>query len=294
MNLDELQSVRSKERRTDSLQHLRDSFYEDVRAFLNERKAERDTAAEQTADPFADPDVRQITDEIESAKEVVEAIYDRRMGKLVKHASLVAAGMDPNEEGMTTEERELFFDLVDRIQENKETVVGRIDEDGEIASDGLASDGPTDATDGVNAADVMFGTEGEDTTDTPSETNSEGTPDGHANDGTADRDSKPAPPDGESEPTKTGEAEARSSEPPATENSDAGPPAPESGPEQEDQSGQDTVEAEDRIMVRITADVGEILGVDDRAYDLEKEDVVTLPRQNAEPLLEREAAERLE
>ncbi|MFT4963229.1 MAG: DNA replication factor GINS, partial [Halobacteriales archaeon] len=62
----------------------------------------------------------------------------------------------------------------------------------------------------------------------------------------------------------------------------------------EDQSGQDTVEAEDRIMVRITADVGEILGVDDRAYDLEKEDVVTLPRQNAEPLLEREAAERLE
>ena len=31
MNLDELQSVRSKERRTDSLQHLRDSFYEDVR-----------------------------------------------------------------------------------------------------------------------------------------------------------------------------------------------------------------------------------------------------------------------
>jgi len=47
-------------------------------------------------------------------------------------------------------------------------------------------------------------------------------------------------------------------------------------------------------MLRMTADVGEILGVDDRAYDLESEDVVSLPRQNAEPLLEREAAERLE
>jgi DNA replication factor GINS len=46
--------------------------------------------------------------------------------------------------------------------------------------------------------------------------------------------------------------------------------------------------------VRITSDVGEIFGVDQRAYDLTAEDVVTLPEANAGPLVERDAAERLD
>ncbi|ERJ05083.1 hypothetical protein HLRTI_002960, partial [Halorhabdus tiamatea SARL4B] len=56
-------------------------------------------------------------------------------------------------------------------------------------------------------------------------------------------------------------------------------------------SGGDDVE---RTTVRITSDVGEILGVDDRTYDLVAEDVVTLPATNAEPLLERGVAESLQ
>ena len=160
MNLDELQSVRSKERRTDSLQHLRDSFYEDVREYLAGRKAERDAAAERADDPFASPEVRQLTDEIESAREVVEAVYERRMGKLVKHASLVAAGMDPDEEGMTTEERELFFDLVDRIQANKETVLGTIDGTSDGTDGATTEETPTpEQAEGVSAADAMIGTD---------------------------------------------------------------------------------------------------------------------------------------
>jgi DNA replication factor GINS len=50
----------------------------------------------------------------------------------------------------------------------------------------------------------------------------------------------------------------------------------------------------ERTTVRITRDVGSILGVDEREYDLEREDVVTLPATNADPLVERDAAERLE
>jgi len=49
----------------------------------------------------------------------------------------------------------------------------------------------------------------------------------------------------------------------------------------------------DRTTLRITRDVGEIFGVDEREYDLASEDVVTLPTPNAEPLLDRDAAERL-
>ena len=40
--------------------------------------------------------------------------------------------------------------------------------------------------------------------------------------------------------------------------------------------------------------MGHPLGVDEREYDLASEDVVTLPTPNAEPLLDRDAAERLD
>jgi DNA replication factor GINS len=50
----------------------------------------------------------------------------------------------------------------------------------------------------------------------------------------------------------------------------------------------------DRRTVRITDDVGEIFGVDQREYDLSTDDVVTLPADNADPLVEQDAAEPLE
>ena len=49
-----------------------------------------------------------------------------------------------------------------------------------------------------------------------------------------------------------------------------------------------------RTTVRITRDVGAIFGVDEREYDLADEDVVSLPDANADPLIERGAAERLD
>jgi DNA replication factor GINS len=50
----------------------------------------------------------------------------------------------------------------------------------------------------------------------------------------------------------------------------------------------------DRATVRITRDVGSIFGVDEREYDLASEDVVSLPAENADPLVQRDAAERLD
>jgi DNA replication factor GINS len=50
----------------------------------------------------------------------------------------------------------------------------------------------------------------------------------------------------------------------------------------------------ERTTVRVTADVGGIYGVDGRSYDLSAEDVVTLPTPNAENLVSKRAAERLD
>ena len=50
----------------------------------------------------------------------------------------------------------------------------------------------------------------------------------------------------------------------------------------------------ERTTVRITSDVGEVFGVDERSYELSSDDVVTLPAENAGPLVEQDAAERLD
>jgi len=296
MNLDELRAVQNGERATDSLQALRDSFYVDVADYVESLREERASHAESAADPFADPEVSRLTDEIEMAEQVAEAIYERRVGKIVKQASLAAAGMDGDTEGLTGEEQQLHDDLVARIEENKGHVLdvlageavttqgatGPGDErdttgtgtDRDPVSPGdvppeveqaagtgqqAGSSTPTDDSPGVDAADLMGDTP---STGESTAANAQSTPD----DSAAAADDAAARDDGR--PTDDPAAGA------------AGEPAPDRSTERE--------------TVRITRDVGEIFGVDEHVYTLESDDVVTLPAENAAPLLEREAAEKLE
>jgi len=84
-----------------------------------------------------------MSDEVETAEEVAEALYERRVGKVVKLASFAAADMPVDADGMTTEERQLFDDLVDRISENKSRVL-----------DVLAGEAPPASTDAVPTDDA--------------------------------------------------------------------------------------------------------------------------------------------
>jgi DNA replication factor GINS len=282
MNLDELRSVQAKERRKDSLQHLRDSFYGDVAAYIGDLKAQRKRAAEAAADPFSSPEVGRLTDEIETAEEVVDAIYERRVGKVVKLASFAAADMPVDEEGLTSEERELFDDLVVRIEENRATVLDTLagsrgrpaESDGadateaadapRVGEESVGAAGPT-PSDGNVLADAMGGA----STATGASGEGVAEPDAPPADETAAAPSADAVRGGDRD---GGDARAESDDGPAT-----------------------TAEPNtERTTVRITRDVGAILGVDDREYDLAREDVVTLPAANAEPLLQRNAAERID
>ena len=313
MNLDELRSVQSKERQKDSLQNLRPSFYQEVGEYIAELEDERDRVAEGTDDPFSSPEVGRLTDEIETAKDVVEAIYERRMGKLVKQASLAAAGMPADDGGLTAEEADLFDDLVDRIGANKSRVLDVLEgvEHATADPDAAAESGPAHAG----------------KPNDPQSTPTEPSPD----QATAD-DVPPVPPE---QPTAEADPAAEAAEGAETADS-SGVSAADvmggDGPPQEDVtdgatadtaaepdagydthtgsavagSGDDTADTDadvssesgpadvDRTTVRITSDIGSILGVDDREYTLTSDDVVTLPEQNAAPLVDREAAERLE
>ena len=364
MKLDELRTVQSKERRKDSLQQLRDSFYEDVAAYLQDLKASRDRRAEQVDDPFSDDEVRRLSDELDTAKEVAEAVYERRVGKVVKLASFAAADMPVDDEGMTSEERRLFDDLVDRIERNKRSVLDVLSGDGgpnettaasqpesaatqsseaqPTASEPTPPPSPTErvdesetATDGMLADAMGGGSE-----PTVGRDERAATTDAGRGDGTID-ESTTAPPSEASSPDPTpGEIPPPEAEPepeavvePSTDGgtaTDVGPSAstteqPTAGRSTADQTtseqpavtptagnGPDAAagsaaptaggesasttetDDEDRTTLRITKNVGEIFCVDGREYTLRSEDVVTLPTANADPLVDRNAAMRLD
>lgn len=261
MNLSELQSVQARERQSDTLQELRPSFYRDAAAFVTELRDERARVAADAEDPFEDPAVTKLTDDIRTAEQTVEAIYDRRIGKVVKLASLAAADMQTEATGLTTEETELFETLVAAIEAHREEVLARVTED----------PGSSDATSPV----------------------SEPPDDGSAPPGEG-RDDSP-PPAG----TGVGDAHSPDTEPPREDGggSDTLPEQSDDvrGQTDPDGDGEDPAEGDGgHTTVRITEDVGAILGVDEREYDLACEDVVTLPTENAAPLIERDAAEPIE
>ena len=325
MNLGDLQSARSKERQKDSLRHLREDFYADVGRFVEELRTERERAAAAANDPFAAPEVRRLTDDIETAENTVEAIYERRVGKLVKLASLDAAGMPADEDGLTSEERDLFDALVDSIESNRAHVLEDVlagegdatatDDAADTSSAPGVGESPTPTDAGPAAETVSDDATAHDTAE-PAGTaepdggvaNAEGTV-GRAESGAAEGGVTVADAMRGDTPDAAADASpsdgSRSNEPSADEQSAGEPSASERSsepgrtPAGAGDAGGETVQGAtdddtDRTTVRITRDIGEIMGVDERTYHLASEDVVTLPEVNATPLLERDAAEQLE
>ena len=309
MKLDELQSVQSRERQTDQLQQLRATFYEEAGQFVAQLREERDRAAKRADDPFDSPEVNRLTDDIKTAERTVEAVYERRVGKIVKMASLAAADMPTEDDGLTREERELFETMVEAIEGNRAHVLDVVA--GE-APTGAVGDGETETTAPASTGSDPVGAEPTGPSPDPAEpadpaqpTDSEPSVDaadimGGGNGATApsgDADPAATEPPGGTEtaettgvPTGDPNAADESADRPAEEALSAvddGPATPAAGPEPTDADV-------DRKTVRITDDVGEIFGVDQRSYDLSTDDVVTLPADNADPLVECDAAEPLE
>ncbi|MFW5984483.1 MAG: hypothetical protein ACOCRA_04755 [Halobacteria archaeon] len=117
MDLEDLRAAQADERRSEKLQELSDSFYEDAADYIESLREERDAYD----DPYSD-EAQRLNDELNSARQVAEAVYERRVGKVVKMASLAANGHTASEERMTREEREMYSNIVDEIRAGQERV----------------------------------------------------------------------------------------------------------------------------------------------------------------------------
>jgi DNA replication factor GINS len=152
MDLDELRSAQSRERQASQLQHLRDGFYEEAASFIRGLRTERERAAESSAYdfPYDDPEVKRLTDEIGTAEEVVESLYERRVGKVVKMASFDAAGMAVDADGLTAEESDLFAQLVGDIEANRSRVLDALaGKGGGSAAEGSSGTAAAGSTPGI-------------------------------------------------------------------------------------------------------------------------------------------------
>jgi DNA replication factor GINS len=287
MNLDELQSVRDRERQTDKLQQLRESFYADAGQFIQQLRSERERAAERADDPFDAPEVSQLSDEIDTADQTVRAIYEKRVGKIVKAASFAAADLPAQVDGMTAEEQALFDTLVGDIRGNRERVLDVLAGEDDSSESGdetsTPASGEASAADpDVSAADVMGGSS---TGTNPSSASS------IANGPSPSESRESRESSGEHQPPPTD-----AGQPP----SESGEPVPEPPVRKDGGTGAASAEGDgssagiERETVRVTEDVDTFVGFDDRDYDLGRDDVVTLPATNAQLLVEQDAAEQLE
>jgi len=276
MDLDELQSARDRERQTDKLQQLRDSFYADAGDLIQQLRRERDRAADRAEDPFDAPEVNRLTDEINTAEQTVEAIYEKRVGKIVKAASFAAADLPAESAGMTAEEQALFEALVEDIERTRERVLDTLAGENEPGAGGASA--ATDAGEASGAAHSQ----------SPSKTAAE------ADQGSAsDVSVADVMGGGESAAGEDGTSDGDGNGGETTETTDAGRDTEADEPEPPVSDGGAAVDV-GRTTVRIAEDVGPIFGVDEREYDLAADDVVTLPTDNADPLIERGVAEPLE
>jgi DNA replication factor GINS len=289
MDLNELQSARDRERQTDQLQQLRASFYEDAGEFIQQLRTERERAAERADDPFSSPEVSRLTDEIDTAEQIVEAIYENRIGKIVKAASLDAAGLPAEAEGLTAEEQALFETLVDDIEDHRARVLDVLDGTPNAAGPSGAS-GPDEQADAAGTES----TTDDRTAEQPSPEEMAAGPD----EGVAASDvmgggrTDGGPSGGDTTETRgvpaaTEGPDTRESEPPVRN---------DGGGSEESAGGGDPADPEtlDRETVLVTDDLDTFVGFDDRDYDLAADDVVTLPATNAEILVERNAARRID
>jgi DNA replication factor GINS len=117
MNLDDLKVIRSNERSTRKLTQLKPDFYLDVKAYLYSLRATED---------------QKKKDELVNALSVIEAIYDKRVVKIIRLASLRAKGL-VEDAPLTNEELKIYDGIYQLFTGYRDLMLG-VGESGEVST----------------------------------------------------------------------------------------------------------------------------------------------------------------
>ncbi len=135
MELEDLRGVQQEERNSDALADVPDSFYREFGGYISDLREKYNEFEDKLG-----TDAKKIEDELTSAREVIDSIQDRRIGKIVNLASLKANGVSVDESKMTVEEKKMFDDIVRDIEKSRRDIDDVIEGDEAFDSDSEVED----------------------------------------------------------------------------------------------------------------------------------------------------------
>jgi len=106
-----IREIHRQEQRESGLSKLPDDFLEKVNAYIEQKEKLLGTKKD-----------KQISQEIDNAKRLLESIFNRRETKIINHAILTSRTDIPIE-NLTKEEEELFYSIVDLLKKRREKVL---------------------------------------------------------------------------------------------------------------------------------------------------------------------------
>ena len=240
MNLNDLKVIRSNERSSRKLTQLKPNFYLDVNAYLNSLRMSND---------------QKKKDELDNALKVIEAVYDKRVAKIIKLASLKAKG-HAEDVPLTEEELKIYNGIYQIFTKYKDRMLG-------LENSGVTNNRVVNSS----TKDRKSRDEIERVSDTvPSEDTGINAEDEH---------------------------EVLAGITAASENGEDFTSSAPTERESEGDDTRTLIQESGNIkyvIVRILADIPTFVGLDGRNYKLSKEDVVVLPEGNAKTLCNRNLA----
>ena len=240
MNLNDLKVIRSNERSSRKLTQLKPDFYLDVNAYLNSLRMSKDQKKQ---------------DELDNALKVIEAVYDKRVAKIIKLASLKAKG-HAEDVPLTEEELKIYDGIYQIFTKCKDRMLG-LEKSG-VKNNRVVNSSTKDrkSRDEIERVNDVVPSE-----DTPINA-------------------------GDEHEVLTGITAA-------SENDEGFTSSAPTERESEGDDTRTLIQESGNIkyvIVRILADIPTFVGLDGRNYKLSKEDVVVLPEGNAKTLCNRNLA----
>ncbi|HYA61339.1 MAG TPA: hypothetical protein VED16_04590 [Candidatus Acidoferrum sp.] len=240
MNLNDLKVIRSNERSSRKLTQLKPDFYLEVNAYLNSLRMSKD---------------QKKRDELDNAKEVLEAIYDKRVAKIIKLASLKPKG-HAEDVPLTEEELTIYNGIYQIFTKYKDRMLGL--ENSGVKNNHVVNSSKKDrkSCDEIKRASDTL----------PSEDATINSEDEH---------------------------EVLAGITAASENEEDSTGSAPTEREFKGDDTRTLIQESGNIkyvIVRILADIPTFVGLDGRNYKLSKEDVVVLPEGNAKTLCNRNLA----
>ncbi|MGB8310754.1 MAG: hypothetical protein WCE81_02685 [Halobacteriota archaeon] len=240
MNLDDLKVIRSNERSSRKLTQLKPDFYVDVKAYLNSLRASKD---------------QKKKDELDNALNVIGAIYDKRVAKIIRLASLNPKG-HAEDVPLTEEELKIYNGIYQIFTQYRDLMLG-------VEKSGV-----------INDRDVNSLTKDRKVSDK------------------IERVSDSVPPE-DTAINAEDEHAVRARITAASENGEDFTRSAPTERESEGDDTRTLIQESGNIKyirVRILADIPTFVGLDGRDYKLSKEDVLVLPEGNAKTLCNRNLA----